>query len=141
MAIRHQLSSCYKLNFVKINYDEIELGPFEKSTDNNVAPCLKHVSILNKPYSAGTVCITRFATEGIVFGIIKSIVVKEDGIKFQVKEFETLFFSSHYQAYRVTSDVDCDDEFIDINCIPKLPPCLYVKKFDEEFIATRYKLT
>lgn len=139
MAIRDQLSTCYKLNFEPFHAQKVELGPFIKTNPDENA-CLQHVLIWNKPFSPGTVCIVRYEDKGIVFGMIKKILYKPDKVEFQIKEFETLFFSHHYQAFLVHSDFVSDDVFTDVHLIPKLPPCLYSKKFGEEFVATRYKL-
>lgn len=142
VATRNQLSFCYKMNFPKTTQQEIELGPLlNQENAENVSGKLKYVLIWNKSFTSGTICISRFSSEGIIFGKIKNILLQRNGVFFQIQEFKTLFFNSHYQAYQVNTETENDDVFIEINNLPKLPPCLYVKKFKEEFIATRYKLT
>lgn len=139
VAIRNQLSFCYELNFSPPISSEAEFGPLDKHNSDENHYKLKHVRIYNKLFSPGTVCITRFETDGIIFGIIKNIFYKnQNNAVFQLQEFKTIYFGNHYQAYRVVNSEN-DDVFLHLNQIPFLPPCLYYKGFDGEFIATRYK--
>lgn len=149
IAYRNQLSFCYKMHFSPKITSEIILGPCNKQNvadlsgqlreqiPFNYVSTLKYVLIFNHSFSSGTVCIIRFDDDGPRFGLLNNIFyVNDTDVRLSFKTFKTVVFDSHYQAYRVRSEHN--NVIVNLNMLPKNPPCLYIKKFDAEFIATRY---
>lgn len=141
MATRNQLNFCHKLMFSSWTSPEIELGPLnDKNPDENFLT-FRNVIIWNKTYSPGTICVTRYTSDGPVFGKIIKISLRDETAVLEIKEFTTLFFSTHYQAYRVIIEEEVEVVPVKVSLIPKLPPCLHAKIFEEDYVATRYKLS
>ncbi|KAJ8685014.1 hypothetical protein QAD02_020807 [Eretmocerus hayati] len=161
IAIRHQLQQCYRTE-CNVNLDDIIPGSVQDADASNEykllfpdstiylnklvktpVVSLKNVNILGKVFCPGTIFVTRMTEQGPIFATLTKIFYA-DRIIFCCQEFETLYFNHYYHAYSVSSRSKRPSLALDLDSVPKLPPCLYVSKvFDdheEEFVATRYNI-
>lgn len=152
IAIRHQLQMCYAAEFCDLNPGkDVVCGPivdhnafivlqkiFPAVQKNMTVQTLKNVHILGKPFSIDTVFISQIKSDGLQFGKIRQIFYCDNTyIYFHVQQFDTLFFNQYYHAYNVSSKSKKCDVIINVDLVPRLPPCLYLAKNNEEFIVNR----
>lgn len=153
IAIRHQLQFAYNLQCCPMLEGDVVIGPIENANahenmkklvpqiqiDTPVSS-LKYIEILGKRFSARTVFVSRIETEGIRFGLVKKILLFNNNVYFHAKEFDTICFNHSYHAYHVHSNSNKPDLLINIELLPKTPPCLLITKNKDEFVATRYDI-
>ena len=152
IAIRHQLQQCFITEFCSNTHGDDVMGPIDESNAQTslrkLVPSikkempvvtLKNIEILGKPYSVGTIIAIRISEEGPQFGIVKKIF-SCDNIYIQAKELDTLYFNDYYHAYSVSSNVQKPDVLINVDLVPRLPPCLLVIKSKEELVIMRYDI-
>ena len=89
--------------------------------------------------NVGTIFVSRISEEGPEYGIVKKIF-SSDNIYIQAKELDTLYFNHYYHAYSVSSNVHKPDVLINVDLVPRLPPCLLVIKSKEELVIMRYDI-
>lgn len=153
IAVRHQLQQCYNKEFCQNFKSDLILGPVKNVNEvlqtkrlitdipeNTIVTSLKYIEIIGKHFSEGTVLVTKIAEDNPMFGIIKNIFMWNTNIFFQIKEFDTLYFDHYYHSYQVKSNESNCDIISNVNLIPKLPPCLYIRKNSNEYIATRFDI-
>lgn len=145
IAIKHQLNLCYNLEFCPPTLGEIVLGPVENLNASNqfknLIPnlpndvsviTLQNVEILGNKFSVGTVFVTRITEDGPQFGVIQTIFYCKN-VYFETKEFTTIYFNNQYHAFNVHSNPSKPNLLINVDLIPKVPPCLLCKKKNENF--------
>ena len=153
IAIRNQLQLCYNLEIMPLSKSDVILGPIDTKNeyhafkklvphipDNVAVVTLKYVLLLNKKFSAGTVCVTRIDEDGIKFGLIKKLFYLNNNVYLQIQEYHTLYFNSFYHAYNIDSKTENSHIVVNLNLLPKVPPCLMVIKNNENLVATRYDI-
>lgn len=152
IAVRHQLLLSYKFVYHSNLDDSLQVGPvsdcnahaslktFIPNISQNVpVSTLKNVKILGRQFSLGTIFVIKICDEGPMFGIIKQIFyINNDNIYFVAQEYETMFFAHYYHAYQVRTKTNASVTLINVNLVPRLPPCQYFAKNENEFIATKY---
>ena len=100
----------------------------------------KYVEILGKKFRARSVFVTAITREWFQFGIVREIFYCNNNIYFQAKEFDTICFNNFYHAYNVRSDPNKPESLINVDLLPRTPPCLLITKNKDEFVATRYDI-
>lgn len=155
IAIRHQLQMCHVVECENSNPGkDFVIGPVANSNtkaalqklvptvqESLIVQTLKHVEILGKTFSTETVFTLRITEEGPEFGNMEEIFYCNDSLfYFHVKPYENLYFNHYYHAYSISSNTDKANVLVNVNLIPRLPPCLYIKKQDEELIVPRYAI-
>lgn len=150
MSIRDQLKFCYYLKTRTSINCEVTLGQIDEKCNANLALkffypeieersafCIKYIEILGKKFSDKTVFVTKFNNDGMEFGIVKSIFSYNNNVYFKTQELRKICFNSYYYAYEV--DSNCNNSvLIEVNSIPRLPPCHFISKHKVEFVATRF---
>ncbi|XP_051165298.1 uncharacterized protein LOC127284058 [Leptopilina boulardi] len=152
IAIRHQLNLCYKTELCPHIEKDIILGTIHNTnahTDlKNLIPTLpdgvptytlKEIEIFGKKISKGTVIVSRISEDGPTFGKVKNIFHCKN-VYIEIEEFETLYFNHHFYAYCVQSIMNSPILLINVDLIPRITPCLFVEKLEDEFIATRFEI-
>lgn len=152
IAIRHQLKLCYNIEFCPSIHRELVLGPVDNYKANSQfrisiphfssdipVKTLQNVEILGNKFSVGTTCVTRITENGPQFGVIKTIFYCKH-VYFEAKEFTTVSFNHQYHAFQVQCNTIKPNLLINVDLMPKMPPCLMCKKNNEDFVATRYSI-
>ncbi|KAL7307905.1 hypothetical protein TKK_0000221 [Trichogramma kaykai] len=148
IAIRNQLQFCHSFEYVPLSENSItkaDLGePVKNDFIESIFPKnenitkIKRFELRNKIFHDGTVFVAEINDDGPKFGIVKNIIHVRSKIYFHILEYKTLCFFKWFHAYKVIStDVE---NIISADLIPNFPPCLYVQKNYDEFIATRFSL-
>lgn len=152
IAIRHQLNLCYKTELCPHIEKDIILGTIHNTNahtdlknlistlpDGVPTYTLKEIEILGKKISKGTVIVSRISEDGPTFGKVKNIFHCKN-VYIEIEEFETLYFNHHFYAYCVQSIMNLPILLINVDLIPRITPCLFVEKLEDEFIATRFEI-
>ena len=100
---------------------------------------LKYINILDKKFSAGTICVSNISETGVQFGILKNLFLIDSQVLIYIQEYETIYFNTKYYAYSVNTETN-KSLLIHIKDFLRFPPCQFIIKNNEEFIATRYDL-
>ncbi|KAL7286869.1 hypothetical protein TKK_0019003 [Trichogramma kaykai] len=148
IAIRNQLQFCHSFEYVPLSENSItkaDLGePVKNDFIESIFPKnenitkIKRFELRNKIFHDGTVFVAEINDDGPKFGIVKNIIHVRSKMYFHILEYKTLCFFKWFHAYKVIStDVE---NIISVDLIPNFPPCLYVQKNYDEFIATRFSL-
>ena len=153
IAIRHQLQFCYNLQCCPVLEGDVVIGPIENDKaytalkklvpeikEGTPVSTLKYIEILGKKFAAKTVFVTMISREGIQFGIIENIFYCNNNVYFEAKQFDTICFNHFYYAYNVCSDSHKPDLLINVDMLPRVPPCLLITKNHTELVATRYDI-
>ena len=100
---------------------------------------LKYINILDKKFSAGTICVSNISETGVQFGILKNVFLIDSQVLINIEEYETIYFNTKYYAYSVNIETN-KNLLIYIKDFFRFPPYQFMIKNNEEFIATRYDL-
>lgn len=152
IATKHQLQLCFATKFCAPVQTDVTLGEIgslnahsllEKSipTLHNELPVftLKSIQVLGRKISAGTVILSRISENGPQFGIIKNIFHCKN-VYLQLEELETVYFHHYFHAYCVQFVDNPTNILINVEIIPRSPPCLLITKSANKFVATKYDI-
>lgn len=150
IAIRHQLQQAFISKFSPVPKGHVQLGQiadhdagkllkdlipqFDSSKSVQI---MKSVSILGKLFKQGTIIVSEINETGPNFGRINTIFFCEGQVYFHINQFVTNYFHKNYHAYNVTT-IDDIEKVINVDMLPKLPPCTLIKKQNMELVATSY---
>lgn len=152
IAIRHQLQQAFISKFCPVPKGDVQFGSVANHEAGRLlkslipqfdskkpVQLLKSVDILGKSFEKSTIIVTAFDSVGPIFGEISRIFLCEDQLYFHVREFKTNYFHKYFHAFNVTT-WNAKSKLINVNLLPKLPPCVLTLKQNMELVATRYDL-
>ena len=152
IAIRHQLKLCYHDRYSPKLIGDVLLGPTDNTTftkeilnlsgftPEKVQKRFQRIEILEKPFSQGTVFVAEITDSGPTFTILKNIFLIDEKIYFHAEIFQTCYFDNFYHAYNVITDINMSEKMIDLNYLPRLPPCILVQLKESDLVVCRYDL-
>ncbi|KAJ8666289.1 hypothetical protein QAD02_007951 [Eretmocerus hayati] len=152
IAIRNLLKLCYLKEFTPRPTEEFPLGtvvnervsPSElrtrvaSYTGNHWAKIYRDVEVLGKRFTNGTVFMLRADEYGDpVFAKVKEVIEVNRHIYLLVCSLYVIYYEDSYECY-VVADNDVPDEFVNIDLIPKVSPCLLTKKDGRTLVMPRH---
>lgn len=96
------------------------------------------VEIHSTFYKIGTYIVTKIKETEIEFGKIIKIFEINDSVYFHLKLYDEITFDEHSHAYIVCET--SNEKLLNYDNLPNAEPCLYVKRGETHFIASRYYL-
>ena len=85
-----------------------------------------------------SITVTGITDNDPIFGRIKKIYHALGSIYFLVTKISVIYFKKHYYAYKV--NLDQETAIFDVKFLPKVEPCLLVKKDNNNYVITRYNV-
>ncbi|CAD6224836.1 GSCOCG00005577001-RA-CDS [Cotesia congregata] len=97
------------------------------------------IEIAGTKYCNGITVIIRLKTidQLPLFGKIILVLEIDGVIYFQLKSLKSTTFDEHYFAYEISANESTDIRYIKYDSIPIKTPCLNIKKFSKQYVATR----
>lgn len=150
IAIRNQLLLCYSAYCSDKIVNKIIYGPIQSCSESEFAyfpnvsskniKSFKHIIFYSKQLTAGSIILTNIdENDGPAFGKILGIFQVNEKLFFVMYSLMPISFDEHYYAYNVKiSNKEILIKYIED--VPKMVPCLLIKKINQWYVATRHAI-